>query len=160
MANLFASLSQPATLKYSKLFLAFDPGGTTGVAVGYHQGKDDFTLVESSTVQWNSRVLVYDIIRRYNDLSERLIVVSEDFKLTKGGAQRMIGRHMQSSEVLGIIDLACYHMDLTNKRVDPAIKASVIILPKHTKAVGTIEHRKDAYQILRYAILEDVRRRK
>lgn len=148
------------TKQYDKLFIAFDPGGTTGMAVGYHQGKDDFILVESSTIQWGARFYVFDIIQRYQQLSNQLVVVSEDFKLTKGGAQSMIGQHMLSSEVLGMIDLTCKHLELTSKRVDPAIKSSVIILPKHIKSVGPIEHRKDAYQILRYTILEDVRRRK
>lgn len=144
-----------------RLVVAFDPGGTTGVAVGIHSRSPDFSfsLLESSEVFWVDRYLVYDIIEGYSKRDCTISVVAEDFKPAPHAIQALAQRHVLASEVLGMIDLACKRLEVQFSRQPPSVRKSVRILNEHKEVVGVSPHRQDAYQHLRYYIIREVRQR-
>lgn len=142
----------------SKMFLAFDPGGTTGFASGYHQDKS-FVLVESGEIPWTDRFSVFDLIRRYKRELGDVHVVVEDFMPAPGAYDKLVQRHVLASEVIGMIDLSCNLLKLpTPSRQMPGVRRSVMILDSHKDIVGSSPHRRDSYRHLRYAVLGDIRR--
>lgn len=149
--------------KVHKVFLAFDPGGTTGVASGFHRGDENaIVLVESDEVLWKDRFRVFDLVIDYysraRDRGLSLIVVTEDFLPNPQAIASLAHRHVLSAEVIGMIDLACHQCGLTLYRQLPAVRKGVRILDNHQLKVGASPHKQDAYQHFRYKVLEDIRR--
>lgn len=141
-----------------KMFLAFDPGGTTGFASGYHYDKE-FVLVESGEISWTDRFTVFDVIRGYRSQCNKLCVIIEDFMPAPDAYPKLVQRHVLASEVIGMIDLSCNLLRLTTPiRQQPSVRKSVMVLEKHKGVIGSSNHRRDSYQHLRYAILGDIRR--
>lgn len=143
-----------------KLFMMFDPGGTTGFAIGWHTGDFAFYLDESGEISWSDRYAVSDIITRLIPEAKRmdrtLMVFAEDFKPDKGAIAALAGRHVLASEVIGMIDLTCQQAGVLFLRQPRWCKGSVQVLPQHVNQVGSSQHRIDSYCHLRYRIIEDV----
>lgn len=143
-----------------KLFMLFDPGGTTGFAIGWHTGDFNFYLDESGEISWTDRYAVSDIITRQIPIASKmgrtLIVGAEDFKPDRGAIAQLAGRHVLASEVIGMIDMTCQQAGVLFLRQPRWAKGTVQILPQHVTQVGSSQHRKDSYCHLRYRIIEDV----
>jgi hypothetical protein len=155
--------AKPAPGEVRKIFLVFDPGGTTGVATGFHRGTEDsIVLVESVEIEWQDRFRVYDYVVTYKTKAaarnKELVVVTEDFLPNPRAVASLAHRHVLSSEVIGMIEVACNHSGITLCRQLPAVRHGVKVLAQHAAQVGASPHRNDAYQHFRYKIIEDIRR--
>lgn len=148
----------------SSLYIAFDPGGTTGVAAGYHEGKPLFALTHSFEIPWTERFSVFTVIGDFFQGAayegRKLVVVAEDFMPAPRAVASLAQRHVLASEVLGMIELSCNLYGLVLHRQMPAVRKSVQVFTKHAEMVGSSPHRQDSYRHLKYKILESVMRSK
>lgn len=135
------------------LYLAFDPGKTTGYTLANNvvsEGGVTFDLVSVGQIEWADRFSAIDALI---GLDVRAIVV-EDFKLFAKYANDQINSRFPSVLVIGIIQALAYSKGLSERLAmqDPALRHSTarIKQPEHAKILRGQRHALAAYQHLRY----------
>lgn len=134
------------------IIIAFDPGETTGVAVGQHTGGRDFDLIESWEIPWERRTTVHDALEEFRPN----FIVVESFRLYAHKARQQIGSHFPSVRVIGMIELSAHLWGLGELFFQTPSLISQVKIPRELEVENTFsgsEHRKDAYKHLRYFVL-------
>ena len=135
------------------MILSIDPGDHIGCV--WDTGKE----VYGRTLEGDSRL--YQLWHLMQDL-EPDVIVYEEFALRQSSAKHLVGNKFITCEVIGIIKLYCQlnsipliklipsnkeYCGFTDSARDPAFKVINCVEQKIT------EHVRDAYRLLRYAIL-------
>lgn len=130
-----------------KTIVAFDPGETTGYAVGQWYGGKDFTLKTAGELRWEDRFTILGMLQVH--MPDYIVI--EEFRLYQHRAMSQIGKVFPSSIVIGIIQAYTYQLGLLDRiTMQPAsVRSSV----KITSDVGSSMHVRDAYKHLRYFVI-------
>jgi hypothetical protein len=133
-----------------KKILAVDPGLTTGLAYGVHQGGRDFLFTRSEEMKWDDRFDLYRLLQEWCPS----IIVCESFRLYAHKSKQQIGSEFPSVRIIGILELSAHLLALPEPVFQPpSIRQNVRIPDEHLPRVQGSEHRKDSYQHLRYFVL-------
>lgn len=138
--------------------IGFDPGGTTGYCVAYPVPGSilGFDVVRCNVIQWNDRIPAIRAI--LNHYLPKVILV-EDFVLYASKAKDMVGKRMQSAEVIGIIRTYLYELSLPDPQMRMASTISRTEIPRaHLSVIPSLsaeqkEHAMDSYKHVRHYIV-------
>lgn len=152
------------------LIAAFDPGGTTGIALIDHTAGRDFELVKSFELPWSNRFEIFNLI--YVNRSKIKAIVIEKFQLFENQItlHAQINSEMPSSQVIGIIELSAkiskldcvyfqrpadiHYRDPKTKRLE-----YTILIPDHFKGkLHKSQHCVDAFLHARFFVLTVARK--
>lgn len=129
--------------------VAFDPGGTTGAAVGDITTRRQFELQCVTQFDWDDRFNIWEFLKEQRPDQ----VVIEDFRLYKHKAQDQINSPFPAVRVIGIIDAFCHLMEIP-VAMQPASAISRVKVLSPDQVQITTMHQSDAYKHLRcYVIL-------
>lgn len=139
------------------VIIGFDPGGSTGYCVAYPDSSVlGFQVVRCNVIQWNDRTpAIRALLSHYRPST----IVVEDFKLYRNKAKDMVGKTIQSSEVIGIIHTYLYEFALPPMILRMASTISRTEIPHaHLSAIPNLsaeqrEHAMDAYKHVRHHIV-------
>ena len=143
--------------------IAFDPGQTTGVAIGSinlgQAGTPNplagFRLLEAFEVHWAFRLRDLDALfsnmRAYKGNAVTIdAVVIESFRLYANKAHSQINSAFPSVQVIGAIELLCHQQSLADKIVyQSASEIARVQIVSEDQVYLTSEHMRDAYKHMR-----------
>ena len=141
----------------TKIIAGFDPGGSTGYCFGQlDESRLGFTVKRCNVIAWKDRI---PAIRALLGHFRPDIIIVEDFALYASKAKDMVGKRMQSSEVIGIIGTYIYEFGLPDMRLMMASSISRTEVPAdHLKFLPNLvavqkEHAMDAYKHVRHYVV-------
>ena len=136
--------------------VAVDPGQTTGWAEGtYNPVTREWAFRDAIEIAWEDRFLMRLLLASSN-AGEPLLppthIVCEQFTLYKNKAQDQVGSHFPSVRVIGTLEAYLDELGILCdlKFQGASVRDRVAILPEHYDKLKGSEHKKDAYQHLRY----------
>ena len=156
------------------LTIGVDPGLTTGVCIL----QDNMPFMEdtdrklalkaaqprayfdvfpngSFTVPWHDAPALYDVFLVHR--SRIKTIVLEDFVVYPDQAKAigLIGSHMEASQVIGMVRLACYQLGIepTLQLVPAKVKMRVKIEAAHLPKIVNAEHTRDAYKLAKFHLV-------
>lgn len=136
-----------ALLKTGHRIVAFDPGVTSGLAIGTYEQDGKFKLVRCAEIAWEER---------FQAILDAVVgadwIVYERFALYKTHAQEMINNEFPSVQFIGAIQMAAYQSGKLDRIYTQAAheRKNVEILTLDRKAAAGSAHKADAYMHLRY----------
>lgn len=140
-----------------KIIMGFDPGGSTGYCVAEtDESLLGFTVKRCNVIAWNDRI---PAIRALLGHYRPDVLIVEDFALYKNKAKDMVGKRMQSSEVIGTVTTYAYEFGLKPPLLPMASTIARVEIPRdHLKFIPNLsaeqkEHAMDAYKHVRHHIV-------
>lgn len=150
--------------------VAFDPGGTTGIALIDHDFGRDFELIKSFELPWKNRFEIFNLIYT-NRLYIKAIVI-EEFRLfaNQKTLHAQIQSDIPSAQVIGIVELSARLAKLNSvvfqkpsdiHTKDPITKKPVYTIeipPKFKPQIHRSLHCIDAFLHARFFVLTTARK--
>lgn len=141
------------------MYIAIDPGLTTGICVGIDlpSGTERFTVKQAYEVVWDNRFWFHTFFFNHRDVLKAIII--ERFKLfpKRETMLAQINSEFPSVRIIGIVEAYAEMYGLLDKIVyqEPNDRKSVTIPIEHQRAlpVNGKDHIKDAYRHLRFYYL-------
>lgn len=141
--------------------IAFDPGGTSGVAVAEYIGGRNFKVLLVEEIKWTERrPRIKQLLIEYSILAEErgveLVIVCEIFLIYPNMVQALAYSKCESAIVEGVIETYCHELGLMEPVYQkPKDRLAVDVLNEDFHWVRGSDHKMDAYQHLRLYILRN-----
>ncbi len=142
--------------------VAVDPGQTTGWAEGvFNPNTREWDVRDVKEIAWEERFLMR-LLLTSSDGPEPLLpsyIICERFILYPYKAKQQIGSEFPSVRVIGTLEAYLEQLGLLSLLTfqNASVRERVQVLPQHAHLVVGSEHKKDAYQHLRYFIVTQLR---
>lgn len=135
-----------------RTFMAVDPGGSTGVAIGELVAPRHVELITSYTLAWEERFSIDRSLDIYGSTLE--IVVVEEFRLFKHAAKDLINNEFPSVRMIGALEHALWTRNMYDRlRFQTPSQRKAVTIPEHIKPRLRSQHEIDAFMHLKYYIL-------
>lgn len=137
------------------MIISFDPGISTGIVLAddINYQTREFRIVGKGVLMYPERAKILDMLTRYADRLEAIIV--EDFLLYRDQAMAQVNSRFETVKVIERIQVYAEQLAIDHliKMQLPALRRSASV-PKgdHRAALGNNRHTDAAYQHLRYYI--------
>jgi hypothetical protein len=130
------------------IIISFDPGMTTGYAIGRKTEMRVFELVGAGQFGWLDRFQTcQDLLTNHIPT----LVVAEDFQLFEHAKNSQVGSRFPSARLIGTLDFLCWQLGIAFVLQPPSVRKMVEDI-KHDVDKGQ-PHALDAYRHLRYWML-------